>query len=195
MNWQGSQFQPPPMLWWLTSRSDRFPAVPKVLEKAEGAGAEDGTSHFYELSPLISTWKGLLGWGSVTLFSHPAGCGSDVPCLHTWQQPSCPQDREESKLKPLHWVWNTCSRRTMGAIPRKKPARQPCLQLTDLQAWLKTSLSVCSIPGVPTSQHHGAVLSRLLVPVKPHHRRAGLARPGKAIVAPIKLSWGTISCF
>jgi len=57
------------------------------------------------------------------------------------------------------------------------------------------SLFVCSILGVPMSQHHGAIPSRLLVPVKPHHRRAGLARPGKAIVAPIQLSWGRISCF
>lgn len=50
------------------------------------------------------------------------------------------------------------------------------------------SLSVCSIPGDPMSQHHGAIPSRLLVPVKPHHRTAGLARPGKTIIAPIQLS-------
>lgn len=49
----------------------------------------------------------------------------------------------------------------------------------------KQSLSVCSIPGVPMCQHHGAVPSRLPVPVKPHHRRAELARPHRAIVTSI----------
>lgn len=50
------------------------------------------------------------------------------------------------------------------------------------------SPSVCSVPGVPVSQRHGAIPSRLFIPVKPHHRRAGLAGPGKAIIAPIQLS-------
>lgn len=50
------------------------------------------------------------------------------------------------------------------------------------------SPSVCSVPGVPMSQRHGAIPSRLFIPVKPHHRRAGLAGPGKAIIAPIQLS-------
>lgn len=50
------------------------------------------------------------------------------------------------------------------------------------------SPSVCSVPGVPVSQRHGAIPSRLFIPIKPHHRRAGLAGPGKAIIAPIQLS-------
>lgn len=74
---------------------------------------------------------------------------------------------------------------------------QPALLAADRSSGVaeNQSLSVCSAPGAPTSQHHGAVPSRLRVPVKPHHRRAGLARPGEAVVAPSQLSWGRISCF
>lgn len=62
------------------------------------SGTEDGTSHFYELSPLFPRGKKDLAEEVRTLFSHSAG--SPVPCLHTWLQPSCPEDREESKLQP-----------------------------------------------------------------------------------------------
>lgn len=81
-----------------------------------------------------------------------------------------------------------------GSNPPQESS-QPCLQLTDLQGWMKSSLPVCSVPGIPTSQHHRAIPSRLPVPVKPHHRRARLAGPSEAIVASIPLSWSTISCF
>lgn len=69
-----------------------------VFEKGEEVGQRLGHTISMSFLLLFPHGKKDLAEEVRTLFSHSAG--SSVPCLHTWLQPSCPEDREESKLQP-----------------------------------------------------------------------------------------------
>lgn len=109
------------------------------------SGAEDGTSHFYGLSSLISAWKGWFGWGGenfvLTL------CRICLLCPMSSHMAaaklSLGQGGEHATAPPLgvkHVL-----QENQGSNSTKKTSRWPCLLLTDLYAGLKTRVHLSAL--------------------------------------------------